>query len=57
MFRKTWIVLGDPIPYAELAYDPEANGEYGRITDLIFDRICTLGEEFRRDMEAGKYKK
>ena len=57
MFRKTWIVIGKPIPYAELAYDPEANGEYGRITDVIFDRICTLGEEFRRDMEAGKYKK
>ena len=56
MFRKTWIVIGKPIPFEELAYDPEATGEYGRITGVIFDRICALGEEFRAEMEAGRIK-
>ena len=46
LFRRTWVVIGDPIPYEEFAYDPEANGEYARITGIIFDRICALGEGF-----------
>ena len=46
LFRRTWVVIGDPIPYEDFAYDPEANGEYARITGIIFDRICTLGENF-----------
>ena len=57
MFRKTWIVIGKPISYAELTGGTDGPTDYGRITELVFDRICTLGEEFRRDMEAGKYKK
>ena len=44
LFRRTWVVIGEPIPYEEFAYDPEANGEYARITGIIFDRICALGD-------------
>lgn len=46
LFRKTWIIIGEPIPYGELKYDETQPGEYARITDEIFDRVCTLGENF-----------
>lgn len=44
-FRRTVIVIGKPIPFAEFGYDPDKPGEYSRISQEIFDRICTLGEE------------
>ena len=53
LFRRTWVVIGEPIPYSELKYDKDASGEYARITDMIFDRICTLGENFSEE-EAKK---
>lgn len=46
LFRRTYIIIGEKIPYESFAYNPEANGEYARITNVIFDRICTLGEDF-----------
>ncbi len=46
LFRRTWVIIGKPIPFSELNYDKEASGEYNRITALVFDRICTLGESF-----------
>ena len=46
LFRRTWVVIGEKIPYESFGYDPEASGEYARITNEIFDRICTMGEEF-----------
>ena len=49
LFRKTWVVIGEPISFQEFNYDPEASGEYARITDMIFDRICTLGENFSEE--------
>lgn len=45
MFRKTTIVIGKPIKFSEFGYDPEAKGEYNRISKEIFDRICALEEE------------
>lgn len=45
LFRKTTIAIGKPISLSELGYDPEAKGEYNRISNEIFDRICALGEE------------
>ena len=50
LFRRTWVVIGEPIPYEELAYNPEESGEYARITGIIFDRICTLGESFTPEL-------
>lgn len=44
-FRRTVVVIGKPIPFSEFGYDSEKPGEYSRITQEIFDRICTLGEE------------
>ena len=45
-FRKTWVIIGKPISFEELNYDPEGSGEYARITDLVFNEICLLGEGF-----------
>jgi 1-acyl-sn-glycerol-3-phosphate acyltransferase len=57
LFRRTWVIIGEPIPYAELAYDRDASGEYARITDLVFDRICTLGENFSEEEAKKRVKK
>ena len=46
LFRRTWVIIGEPIPYSELNYNPEAQGEYARIADSVFDRICSMGESF-----------
>ena len=54
LFRKTWVIIGEPIPFSELGYDRDASGEYNRITELVFDRICALGESFS-DEEAKKH--
>ena len=48
LFRRTYIIIGDTIPFASLGFDPNASGEYARITGIVFDKICTLGEEFDR---------
>ena len=58
LFRRTYVVIGDPISFDSLGYDKEGTGEYARVTDIIFDRICTLGEEFEREQKekAGKSK-
>ncbi|MBE6592814.1 MAG: 1-acyl-sn-glycerol-3-phosphate acyltransferase [Ruminococcaceae bacterium] len=57
LFRRTYIILGDMIPFESLGYDPEASGEYARITNTVFDEICNIGEEFERERAAKKAKK
>ena len=46
LFRRTYVIIGDRIPFSEFNYDPEASGEYARITSVIFDRVCTVGEQY-----------
>ncbi len=46
LFKKRTIIFGEFIPFSALGYDPEKPGEYARISEEVFDRICTLGEEF-----------
>ena len=46
LFRKTYVLIGDPISYESFGYASGESGEYARITEIIFDRICTLGESF-----------
>ena len=46
LFRKTTVIIGKPIKFSELGYDPEKSGEYARISERIFDEICKLGEDF-----------
>jgi hypothetical protein len=57
LFRRTYIVLGDIIPYESFGYDPEASGEYARITSIAFDKICDIGEDFERQLTEKKKKK
>lgn len=57
LFRRTYVIIGEPIPFESLGYDPDANGEYARITNIAFDRICTLGEEFEAERKAKKEEK
>lgn len=51
LFRKTTVIIGKPIKFSELGYDPEKSGEYTRIAELIFDEVCKLGEEFVKCQE------
>lgn len=44
LFTKTTIIVGKPIEYEELGYEKGGNAEYKAASELIFDRICTLGE-------------
>ena len=46
-FKKRTVIIGKPISFRELAYDRDKTGEYARISEMIFDRICTLGEEYK----------
>ena len=54
LFRRTYVIIGDRIPFEELNFNPEVAGEYVRITDIAFDKICTLGEEFEAQLEQEK---
>ena len=57
LFRRTYVIIGDLIPFESFGYDPAATGEYARISGIIFDRICTLGEEFVDPKTAKKQAK
>lgn len=46
VFRRTYVIIGEKIDFASLGYDPDGSGEYSRITDIIFDKVCALGENF-----------
>ena len=54
IFRRTYVISGERIPFESLEYNPDANGEYARITDIVFDKICKLGEDFTAELEAKK---
>ena len=44
-FSRVVVSIGKPIPFSTFGYDPKASGEYARISEEIFDKICKLGEE------------
>lgn len=45
LFRRTYVIIGEKIPYEELA----ELGDKAKMTEKIFDRICTLGEKALAD--------
>ncbi len=57
LFRRTYVIIGEKIPFDSLNYNPNDKGEYPRITDIAFDKICTLGEEFEAELNAKKKNK
>ena len=56
LFSRTYVIIGERISFAELGYNKDDAGEYARISYLVFDRICTLGEEFSKKYPDGKLK-
>lgn len=36
------VIVGQPISFEALAFDPDGKGEYARISKLMFDRVCEL---------------
>ena len=57
VFKRTYVIIGERIPFDSLNYDPDGTGEYKRITDAVFDKICLLGESFDPDQfKKGKKK-
>lgn len=52
LFRRTYVIIGEMIPFESFGYDKSESGAYAKITDTVFDRICTLGEGF--DVDAYK---
>ena len=45
LFRRTEIIVGELITHDELGFSEGGTKEYKAASELIFDRICTLGEE------------
>lgn len=45
LFSKIEVIYGDPIPASEYGIGEMNPDEYRRITDLAFDRICSLLEQ------------
>ena len=46
VFKRTYVIIGEKIEFSSLGYNPEESGEYARITNIIFDKVCALGESF-----------
>ncbi|MBE6703018.1 MAG: 1-acyl-sn-glycerol-3-phosphate acyltransferase [Ruminococcaceae bacterium] len=43
--RRVTVIIGQPIPFADLGYEEGVAGEYARVSEQIYDVICRLGEE------------
>ena len=54
LFRRIDVYYGKPIKFEELGYDSEASGEYLRITNLMFDRVCDLYRGAKEESKSGK---
>ena len=41
---KKEVIVGKPITPEEMSFDPEAPGEYQRVADYLFEKVCELGD-------------
>ena len=48
-FHKTVILVGERIPFAELGLTEGNTETYRHAAEVIFDRICTLSENYRSE--------
>ena len=55
-FKPITIVLGEVITNEEIGVEGKGREEYDRISNLIFDRICTIGEEYEKSLAEKKRK-
>lgn len=44
-FKKTEVHFGTPIPYEDLGFEKGGKEEYKKAANIIFDRICSIGED------------
>ena len=51
-FRRVDVYFGKPIKFEEFHYDPDATGEYTRITNVMFERVCQLYEQVEAEAKA-----
>ncbi len=56
IFRKTYVIIGEIMTLEDMAYAPENPGEYKRLTETVFDRICEIGESFTKNFDKEKKK-
>lgn len=56
LFSRTYVIIGDRIPFDKLGFTEASTAEYKRMTEIVFDRVCTLGEEFDPKSLKGKKK-
>ena len=46
LFGRTYVIIGERIPFESLEFTEASTSEYRRMTEMVFDKICTLGESF-----------
>ena len=51
--RRLDVVIGQPMSYEEYSAGLSGTAEYSAITEKVFDRICTLGEQFMNGEQTG----
>ena len=56
LFARTYVIIGERIPFESLEFTEASTAEYRRMTEIVFDKICTLGEEFDPKATKGKKK-
>lgn len=54
LFTRKDVYFGKPIKFEELGYNHEAPGEYQRITNLMFDKVCELYRAAEEEEKNGK---
>ena len=52
LFRKTYVIFGERIPFAELEKLCEGSGDYARVSARIFEEICLLGDRLESEVAA-----
>lgn len=57
LFRRTYVIIGEKIPFDQLGYNADESGAYTKMTEIIFDKVCALGENFEAEMSAAHAKK
>ena len=56
-FKRKTLIIGKPISPEEIGKLGRGSAEYERISDLVFDRICSLDEAYSKSLEADKKSK
>ena len=53
-FRRKTIIIGKPITASEIGKEGRGSAEYARISNMIFERICLLNDEYEKSQTKKK---